>query len=322
MKYSQLVLEKAEQVKKEYQEIIKLISYNEVQADINYFRSLVKRKNEIENIVVNYVEFQNTNSQIEILQNEKEKETDNELIDYMNQEMEKLLPRKHHHYIVVKHLLMGKKFSNAIVEINTQDQDLIFKVIKMYALYAEKNYLKYNIEYQTDYQAVINIDGNLAYERFVLESGKHIIIKDKCPKSSFHIDCYKSLTNINAFDEDEIKIDIFRSQGAGGQNVNKVETAVRATHLKTNISVVCQDERSQRQNKERAIKNLKSKVFDYYESLRKKEIEQTKRDNRTKVVRYYDFDNQKVIQNKKSEELNRVLEGNINIFADEILLKE
>ena len=218
-------------------------------------------------------------------------------------------------------MLMGNKQSNAVLEINTNDQDILFKIVKMYVMYAEKNYLKYNIDYQNEYQAVINLAGNLAYERFCLESGRHIVLKDRNTQTFFQVCCYKHIENYS-FKEEDIKIDVFRAQGAGGQNVNKVETAIRVTHTKTNISVICQDERSQRQNKERALKNLKSKVFDYYEDLRKKEIEKNKRESKNRLVRQYDFVNQKVIQNNKKAELNAIFEGNINIFADEILLKE
>lgn len=95
----------------------------------------------------------------------------------------------------------------------------------------------------------------------------------------------------NAFSEKDVKIEVFHSSGAGGQNVNKVETAVRAVHLPTGISTTCQDERSQLQNKIRAFSSLKDKVAEYYKSEKQKALESVilKAQSDNKVVRNYDL---------------------------------
>ena len=98
------------------------------------------------------------------------------------------------------------------------------------------------------------------------------------------------ISNNISLEDNEVEISAMRAQGSGGQNVNKVETAIRATHEKTGIVVVCQDERSQLRNKERAIERLKEKVLAFYRAEGEKEMEKARREGENQNrIRLWDF---------------------------------
>lgn len=319
--YSDTVLDKARECKNEYENINNLLSYNEIQGDIPYFKSLLKKKCEIEKIALKYQTFMQINEEIANLKEEKLQQS-----SYMHtlydEEIKILKIKANNHYLILKFLLMGKNSSKCNVEISCKNEEILQQISKMYILYAKQNELNNKVIYEDENNLTLMIEGNLAYERFLIENGSHIVKSEKYKNSSFMVICYPITTNQAMFNERDIKIDIFRSSGAGGQNVNKVETAVRVTHLITGIVVTCQDERSQRQNKERAILNLKNKVENYYKSNEVEKIKLLKTQSKNKNVRVYDFDSGIVIQNKNTISLREVLNGNLNCFSDEILLKE
>ena len=128
----------------------------------------------------------------------------------------------------------------------------------------------------------------------------------------------------------DLKIDTYRSGGAGGQHVNKTESAIRITHLPTGIVVTCQDERSQLKNKEKAMNILKSKLYDYYREQRDSEYEQNRksqvgRGNRNERIRTYNYPQGRVTDhrtNLSSYDLEGVLNGNIEEFIDAMIIKE
>lgn len=323
MEYSNIILDKIEKIKIEYDEITKLLSYNEIQSDVLYFRNLVKRRNEIENISLMYKEFYDTKNQIVQIQNQIKNEKDEELLQIEKDDLKIITNRLNSLYIKMKFMLLGKTKTTIILEIITQNKQILDWATRMYVNYCEINELKYCIECLKNDFVSLKINGNMAYERLSIESGNHIVKNSDGSQAMFKIQCYNYMDNCNIELKDrDIKIDLFRSSGAGGQNINKLETAVRITHLETGISVVCQDERSQRQNKEKALKNLKAKLIDYYNTLNNENINKEKKINQNIIVRTYDFVQNKVYDKTYSENLNQVLQGNLNVFVDDILIKE
>ena len=135
--------------------------------------------------------------------------------------------------------------------------------------------------------------------------------------------------DIEILDKD-LRIDVFHSGGAGGQNVNKVETAIRITYLPLNLVVTCQDERSQLKNKEKAMNILKSKLYDYYEEQRNNEYDQNRksqvgRGNRNERIRTYNYPQGRVTDHRtniSSYDLEGVLNGDLDQFIDAMILKE
>jgi peptide chain release factor 1 len=129
---------------------------------------------------------------------------------------------------------------------------------------------------------------------------------------------------------DDIRIDIYRSTGPGGQSVNTTDSAVRITHLPTGIVVSCQDEKSQLQNKERAMRILRSRLFDMYNQQQQKEIADTRKSqigtgDRSERIRTYNFPQGRVTDHRIGltiYRLDEVLNGNIDEFADALLAAE
>jgi peptide chain release factor 1 len=129
---------------------------------------------------------------------------------------------------------------------------------------------------------------------------------------------------------EDIRIDIFRSTGPGGQSVNTTDSAVRITHLPTGIVVSCQDEKSQLQNKERAMRILRSRLFDMYNQQQQREIADTRKSqigtgDRSERIRTYNFPQGRVTDHRVGltiYRLDEVLDGNINEFADTLMAAE
>lgn len=131
----------------------------------------------------------------------------------------------------------------------------------------------------------LKISGENALKLFENESGLH-----KSLDGDVTIVVFQEPESYEQFKEEDIRFDIFHSSGAGGQNINKVATAVRATHTKTNISTVCQDERTQSQNKQKAVENLRQKYEKEMQNRHKQEIDKLKKIHKSdRIVRSYNY---------------------------------
>ncbi len=237
---------------------------------------------------------------------------------------------------------------NAIIEINsgaggTESQDWADMLLRMYIRWAEKK--RFGIEVM-DYQpgeaagiknATLLISGNYVYGNLRNESGVHRLVRI----SPFDANArrHTSFASVSVtpdieeevdvtINEADLKIDTYRSSGAGGQHVNKTDSAVRLTHMPTGIIVACQSERSQHKNKARALKILKSKLFE-----REQEQQQAKMDQLKGVRKKIDFGSQVrnyVMQpyqlvkdlrsNYETSDVNSVLDGDIDPLIESCLL--
>jgi len=196
----------------------------------------------------------------------------------------------------IKILFSGKYDNrNAIISVysgagGVEAQDWANMLLRMYSRYAESHKLKtwlIDINFGQEAgikNAVLEIDGQYAYGKLKGENGVHRLVRlspfnaDNLRHTSFALvevlpEIAKDVEKEIEIKPEDLKIDTFRSSGPGGQNVNMRSTAVRITHLSTNIVVTCQSERSQAQNKERALKLLYTKI--YQRNLREKEKEKS-----------------------------------------------
>lgn len=346
------LLAKTEKSKVRFDELTDLISRPEIIADNREWKKLVKERNSLEGIAEAHVELAKLVEDMDSCQKDFEQEKDVEMKQLFESEIENLKEKINNKIDDMKILLLPKDEnddSNAIVEIRSAaggEESALFclELCRMYSHYAEKK--RWKVEYidmsETEIggikEATIMIKGKGAYSRMKYESGVHRV--QRVPETESQGRIHTSTATVAVLPEVEdidieildkdLRIDVFHSGGAGGQNVNKVETAIRITYLPLNLVVTCQDERSQLKNKEKAMNILKSKLYDYYEEQRNNEYDQNRknqvgRGNRNERIRTYNYPQGRVTDhrtNLSSYDLEGVLNGDLDQFIDAMILKE
>ncbi|MDY0319413.1 MAG: peptide chain release factor 2 [Candidatus Cloacimonadaceae bacterium] len=219
----------------------------------------------------------------------------------------------------------------------TEAQDWAQMLLRMYMRWAETNKYSFNVidslpgEEAGIKSATIEISGNFAYGLLKSEIGIHRLVRiSPFNSQGKRQTSFASVFVYPEFDDDieveidakDLKIDTYRASGAGGQHVNTTDSAVRITHLPTNIVVSCQNERSQIQNREKAMAILKSRLYQYYEEQReaeKKSQESTKTDiGWGNQIRSYVFQPYQMVKdhrtNHESGQVDKVMDGDLDQF--------
>ncbi len=306
---------------------------------------------EIVQKIQNYKKLQNYIKELEELKEiEKDAKLRAEIEDEINRselELQKLENE-------IKELLKPKDPNdelNAIMEIRAGaggDEAGIFAgdLFRMYSKYAERKNWKISVldAHPNDYggykEIVFIVEGKGAYGKLKYEAGVHRVQRIPITESGGRIHTstvsvvvlpeYKDVSDIEIKEED-LKIDTFRASGAGGQHVNKTESAVRITHIPTGITVSVQDERSQHQNKAKAIKILKAKLKEMKEREKLEEICQKRRSmvgtmERSEKIRTYNWPQNRVTDHRlegenKNYSLEKIIEGELDELLEALALK-
>jgi peptide chain release factor 1 len=278
-------------------------------------------------------------------------ETDEEMRQLATAEIEELEPQLTKQETDLKSLLVPKDprdERNVIVEVRAGtggDEAGLFaaELYRMFLRYAERRNWKVEVlsENETGIggfkEIIFMIKGKGAYSRLKYESGVHRVQRVPVTESQGRIHTSTVTVAVLAEVEDvdinipesDIRTDVYRSAGAGGQNVQKNSTAVRITHLPTGIVVACQDERSQLQNKLRAMSILRARLYEIEEQRREQELEATRRSQvgtgeRSEKIRTYNYPQSRVTDhriNVSSYNLPAVLDGELDQFIDELSLR-
>jgi peptide chain release factor 2 len=248
-----------------------------------------------------------------------------------------------------KRMLSGKHDTcNALLIINsgaggTESQDWASILMRMYYRWAERKGFKTEMldelpgEEAGIKNATLRIEGPYAYGFLRAEIGIHRLVRispfdsNKRRHTSFaSIFVYPELEDDSEIEvnEKDIRIDVFRASGAGGQKVNKTSSAIRITHLPTGIAVQCQNERSQHQNRDQAMKMLKARLYDLREEEKRKEsdtVENTKRDiGWGSQIRSYVMQPYRMVKDvrtgEETSDVNSVLDGDIDPFIEAYLM--
>ena len=310
------MLEKLEKIVARYNFLTEEISKPEVIADNNNWKKLVKEHSNLTPIVECYTQYSKTKSELDANMELLEIETDKEMLALLHEDVN--LQKKNLEDLLaeLKVLLLPKDPNddkNVIIEIRAGaggEEAALFanEIRRMYYMFAEKNRWKIE-EIDIDENELgglkegsFMVVGDGAYSKFKFESGVHRVqrVPDTESQGRIHTSTITVAVLPEAPDVDieildkDLKIDTYRSSGAGGQHVNKTESAIRITHLPTGIVVNCQDERSQIKNRDKAMNILKSKLYDFYQSQADAEYAATRKSqvgtgDRSERIRTYNF---------------------------------
>ena len=304
------------------------------------------------NYLVKFVELINTNKvnfedTLELLVI-SDKEGDKSLFDDLKKELLKI--EKNLSDLYLETLMSGKADSNnSLIEIHSgaggvESQDWVAMLLRMYSRWCDsKGYktelIDQNIGEEAGYKSVtFKVVGENSYGWLKFENGVHRLVRispfdsqSRRHTSFASVFCYPEVNNNIQIElnEKDLKVDTFRASGAGGQHVNKTDSAIRITHLPSKIIVQCQSSRSQHRNKSIALDMLKSKIYE--KQLIKEEEENKKsRSERGEIgwgnqIRSYIMQPYTMVKdhrtNKQISDVNSVLDGRLDIFLENQLVK-
>ena len=346
------MIEKLKQMKEKFLQITELISDPSVIADTKSWQQLCKEHANLEPIVEKFKEYEKAEADILSAEELKTVESDPELIALANDEIYELKESLKKIEEELKVLLLPKDENdekNVIVEIRAGaggDEAGLFgmELKRMYEMFALAH--KFTIEeIDGNYteagglkEATFMMKGKNVYSLMKFESGVHRVQRvpvtesqGRVHTSTATVAVLPEATEVNIeIDEKDLEIDTYRSSGAGGQHVNKTESAIRITHKPTGIVVACQEERSQIKNREKAMNYLKTKLYDFYQSQADKEYADKRKSqigsgDRSEKIRTYNFPQNRVTDhriNYTMYNLENFMNGDINEMISALNLAE
>ena len=346
------MIEKLETMLKRYDELTELTSSPEVLADMDKWKKYAKERADLEDAVVKYQEYKKVEKEGSDAEKSLAAETDPEMKELLSEEYYDCKKRLADITDELKILLLPKDpddDKNVIVEIRGgaggEEAALFgYELYRMYLKYAEKNRWKTE-EIDSNFtelggvkEVVFSVVGKGVYSKLKYESGVHRV--QRVPETETQGRIHTSTVTVAVLpeaedveveiDEKDLKIDTYRSSGAGGQHVNKTESCIRMTHLPTGIVVTCQDERSQIKNREKAMKVMKSRLYNYYNSKYQSEYAANRKSlvgtgDRSERIRTYNFPQGRITDHRIGYtvySLEDFLEGNIGDLIEALAIAD
>ncbi len=343
------MLEKLESVKENFKELTDKLTNPEVIANQSEFQKLAKKRSEMEGIVNAYDEYSAMLKKLKDAESMVETETDAELKELAELEVSELKPQIEKMEGQLKLLLIPKDEDdqkNTIFEIRAGtggEEAALFAadLYRMYTRYAERQGWKCELMSMNDTglggikEVVFSIQGNGVFGKLKFESGVHRV--QRVPETEAGGRIHTSAATVAVLpeaeevdvqiDENDLRVDVFRASGPGGQCVNRTDSAVRITHLPTGLVVSCQDEKSQHKNKAKAIRILRARLFDKVKEEKDSARAENRRNqvgsgDRSERIRTYNFPQQRLTDHRINltlYKLDEVMEGNLDEIIDALI---
>jgi len=345
-------VEKLQNVKKRYEELEQLLADPKVIADNKRYQSLAKEMSELTPQVTTFRQYEDVVRQKEDLHALLEEKHDKDFEELARTEIEDLQARESDLEKKLSDLLNPKK--------QVKDRDVILEIragtggaeaalfagvlYRMYTKYAAIRGWKIDAISSSPAEAggfkeiVFSVSGKEASRRLKWESGAHRVQRVPTTEASGRIHT-SAATVVVLFEPEEVdliidpkdlKIDVFRSSGPGGQSVNTTDSAIRITHLPTGVVVICQDERSQMKNKAKAMRVLGARLLDRMEQEKTQKESQERKakvgsGDRSEKIRTYNFPDRRVTDHRigfTSHQLNDILDGNLDELTNALIEAE
>ncbi|MDD4110248.1 MAG: peptide chain release factor 1 [Clostridia bacterium] len=346
------MIEKTESIEKRFDELTELSSNPEIIADQNEWKKIVKERSSLEDLVTARHELIKLTNDLEQIQKTLKTEKDEEMLEAFKDEEEICKEKIEKAEEELKILLLPKDENddnNVIMEIRAGvggEESALFatELLNMYKRYAERNRWKVEMNdiSETEIGGIkecsFTIIGKGAYAKLKYESGVHRV--QRVPETEAQGRVHTSTATVAVLPEVEdvdfeiqekdLKIDTYRSSGAGGQHVNKTDSAIRMTHIPTGIVIACQDERSQHKNRDKALSILKSKLYDFKKAERDSEYSENRKSQignaeRCERIRTFNYPQGRITDHRINYtvySLDSFLDGDINDLVENLAIAD
>ncbi|HHZ20481.1 MAG TPA: peptide chain release factor 1 [Firmicutes bacterium] len=346
------MIEKLEALRERYEALSQKLADPEVIADPGQMQRLAKAHSELEEVVTAYMQYRGVEEDLVTAREMLAETRDAGEESMLREEIKQLENKKESLQQQLRILLLPKDPNddkNVILEIRAGtggEEAALFAadLFRMYSRYSESRGWKMEIlstnptELGGFKEIIVSIEGAGAYSALKFESGVHRV--QRVPETEAGGRIHTSAASVIVLpeaeevdvtiDPNDIRIDVYRSSGHGGQSVNTTDSAVRVTHLPTGIVVACQDEKSQLKNKEKALKILRARLLDKAIAEQQSELSQTRRDlvrsgDRSERIRTYNFPQNRVTDHRIGltlHKLDTVIAGDLQEIIDALILDE
>lgn len=348
----EMILDKLELIKERFEEVGRLLVQQDIASDQKRYSSLNKEYKDLEKMVVVYEAFKDLNDKVAQARNILETEKDPDFRELAKAELDELLPKVPAMEDELKSMLVPRDpndSKNIILEVRAGaggDEASIFAgdIFRMYQRFCEKmgwkmDIIDFNLGTSGGYKEVVcNVSGEDVYGMMKWESGVHRV--QRVPATEAQGRVHTSAASVAVLPEvddvevvlnaSDIRKDTFCSSGAGGQSVNTTYSAVRLTHIPTGIVVQCQDERSQIKNSEKAMKVLRSRIYEIELAKHNEEIAGQRKTmvgsgDRSDKIRTYNYPQGRVTDHRIGYtvyNLPTVMEGEVGEFMNQLRMAD
>ncbi len=344
------MFEKLREIEARYDELEREMADPEIIADQPRYKKVTKAHSDLEDIVARYRELKKVMSEIQSTQEMLRDKLDSELRELAEAELASLEEDKSSLEEKLKVLLLPSDpldEKNVIMEIRAGtggDEAALFAgdLFRMYSRYAERN--GWQIESMSSNptelggfkEAIVMISGDRVYSRLKYESGVHRV--QRVPETEASGRIHTSAATVAVLpeaedvdieiDPNDLRVDVFRSSGHGGQSVNTTDSAVRITHIPTGMVVTCQDEKSQHKNKDKALKVLRARLLDQLMEEQEAGIAETRKTqvgsgDRSERIRTYNFPQSRVTDHRiglTTHRLTEFLDGDLDEMIEALIV--